>query len=1156
MPRPEETPDDARLDCSEALTASVRGMTMSLVEASPAYFVALDPDGRILYINSAMLKATGYEGDEVLGNDYVDTFVPEKDRERRVRNFDRLFDERQPSLIDGAVVTKQGSEIMVRWSGRPFEDESGELIFAFGFGIDMTENFEARRELEKRTEEAQQYLDLAGVMFLELDVEGRIERINKKGCQLLGAPEEDLLGKNWFKTFVPDGEREKVLKWHGELVSGQAESHSHAKNAIVSASGDEKFVEWDNVLKRDAAGRVVGTLSSGIDITDSERAARTQRVIHEIWNAAHAARDTRELFSMIHEKLGTLLNTENFFIALYDRESDSISLSYFVDEKDQDTFDSFPAGKTMTGHVVRNNTSLMLTREEADEWVEAGIIDIVGSPSQIWLGVPLRVKGEVIGALVLQSYTNPNEYGPADRDMLEFISGQIGFAIERKRAELDLRTSESRNRAIIDAVPDLMFQFDSECRFLTYEAPGDLELALPPKAFLGRRVADVFPPELAQKMSEVVTRVLETKTPELLEYRLAIPFPSGEPRDFEARVVPSGNSTALSVVRDITERKRAEDMLRVLNEASLAMERTLTSEEVLRVVTDRLSQEGFEAVVSFVDESGKRAYIKYMSFDPDELAAAEKILDVSTEKVFVVIDEGDIHRRVLRDRATVFESNEETVLREALPDCDPEHIRLVIERLGLPQSIHAPLIADDEVFGLLSVHSSKLSETDCPSITAFANQLAAAFRKATLLNELEESLEQLRETQDQLLQAQKMEAVGRLAGGVAHDFNNLLTAMKGYAELLLTNPALDDAVHADVEQIRKAADQAAGLTRQLLAFSRRQPLQRRIVDLNKVVYEMDGMLKRLIGEDIELVSDLHDEIRLKADPGQIEQVIINLVVNARDAMPEGGKLSVKTKAIVLDESACSAITGARPGWFACISIEDTGSGIPKEIADQIFEPFFSTKGPGKGTGLGLAVVYGIVRQHEGWINVYSEPRHGTVFKIYLPAADGEANDSEDESNETRDLMGSGQRILLVEDERTVREFASRALAQSGYTVLTAADADEALRIFRDDNGEFALVFSDVVLPDKSGIRLIEELSQEKPSIRVMLSSGYTDQKSQWPVIEERGYRFLQKPYSLTDLLNAVREAVSAEEQTDASAEGASSIVESREADAAEEAQGA
>ena len=379
---------------------------------------------------------------------------------------------------------------------------------------------------------------------------------------------------------------------------------------------------------------------------------------------------------------------------------------------------------------------------------------------------------------------------------------------------------------------------------------------------------------------------------------------------------------------------------------------------------------------------------------------------------------------------------------------------------------------------------------------------------------------------EHLLQAQKMEAIGRLAGGIAHDFNNLLTTIKGYSELLRYRFGANDSLCKDLERIEQAADQATSLTRQVLAFSRKQMLRPQVLDLNAMSANRDKMLRPFVGEDIELVTVLAPKHRLvEVDLVQIEQVILNLAVNARDAMPKGGKLTIKVENVTLDEEACKVIPEARPGAFARISVEDTGVGMHEAILDQIFEPFFSTKGPGVGTGLGLSAVYGIVKQHEGWINVYSEPGKGSTFKVYLPACSAEQEEERKDTLPLGELRGRGERILAVEDQKEVREFTTQVLGENGYVVFEAATAKEALEIFERENGAFHLVFSDVVLPDRSGLELVEELRARKGELGVVLSSGYTGERSHRQKIHERGFRFLQKPYALPDLFRILREAI-------------------------------
>jgi CheY-like chemotaxis protein len=380
--------------------------------------------------------------------------------------------------------------------------------------------------------------------------------------------------------------------------------------------------------------------------------------------------------------------------------------------------------------------------------------------------------------------------------------------------------------------------------------------------------------------------------------------------------------------------------------------------------------------------------------------------------------------------------------------------------------------------------------------------------------------------QAQLLQAQKMEAVGRLAGGVAHDFNNVLTTINGYSEILMRCLEQGDPMVKSLEQIYRAAQHAASLTHQLLAFSRRQVVQPKVLDLGAVVADMDKMLQRVIGEDVELVMVRTPGLAyIKADLGQMEQVIMNLAVNARDAMPHGGKLTIKTGNVTLNKRESKLFPEARPGTFVLLSVEDTGTGIDKEIIDRIFEPFFTTKGPAQGTGLGLSTVYGIVRQHGGWIDVCSEPRQGSTFKVYLPAIAAKREDETEESISLHELQGGGERILLVEDETEVRQVIAKLLGENGYIVFEAGSSEEALDIFEREMGNFRLVFSDVVLPGKDGLQLVEQLVLYKPELRVLLTSGYSDDRSRWLDVQQRGFRFVEKPLTSADLLRATRQAI-------------------------------
>jgi two-component system cell cycle sensor histidine kinase/response regulator CckA len=384
-----------------------------------------------------------------------------------------------------------------------------------------------------------------------------------------------------------------------------------------------------------------------------------------------------------------------------------------------------------------------------------------------------------------------------------------------------------------------------------------------------------------------------------------------------------------------------------------------------------------------------------------------------------------------------------------------------------------------------------------------------------------------KQLEGQLQQSRRMEAVGRLAGGIAHDFNNLLTIIKGYTELAVQRKEVPAPVRADIEHIEDASERAAGLVRQLLAFSRKQVLQPKNLDLNGVVLGLEKLLRRLIGEDIEMKTVVSAGLgTIKADPAQVEQVLMNLVVNARDAMPKGGRMIVETSNVDLDRTYASEHISVKPGSYVMLAVSDSGTGMSPETIAHIFEPFFTTKGGTKGTGLGLATVYGIVKQSGGYIWVYSEPDKGSTFKVYFPRVDELADRDSRKAHDPRAKRGT-ETILLVEDDDAVRELAEVILASQGYKVICANGPKRAEEIAAERSQEIALVLTDVIMPTMSGRELVKKLGTRNPKMRVLYMSGYTDNVIAQGGVLEEGLAFLQKPFTPRALAQKVREVLDA-----------------------------
>jgi len=442
-----------------------------------------------------------------------------------------------------------------------------------------------------------------------------------------------------------------------------------------------------------------------------------------------------------------------------------------------------------------------------------------------------------------------------------------------------------------------------------------------------------------------------------------------------------------------------------------------------------------------------------------------------------------------------------------------------VKKMGVTSMICCPIIHEEESLGVLAVEKTKskrpLLQRDLNLLKGVAPQIGLRIHNILI--------------EEQLRQTQKMEVVGILAGGVAHDFNNLLTTILGYSEMIALRLPDKDPLKQQIEDIYKAGERAAALTRQLLAFSRKQIMEFKVINLNNVVEDLVKMLKRLIGEDIELELHISKNIgNIMADVSQIEQVLMNLVINARDAMPCGGALIIETGEVFLDEKYVESHEGVKPGLYAILTVTDTGVGMSREVQENIFEPFYTTKESGKGTGLGLATVYGIVKQHNGHIYVYSELEKGSTFKIYFPVAEGRV---EKKVSEKRKGMESGtERILVVDDDSSIRKLVFDTLEPLGYKLLEAGCGKEALEICRTSKEKIDLILSDVIMPGMNGKELIQTLKKEKPEIKAVLMSGYTDNIVARQGILKPGIIFINKPLRPIYLAHKIRSVLDSPEK--------------------------
>jgi two-component system, cell cycle sensor histidine kinase and response regulator CckA len=774
-------------------------------------------------------------------------------------------------------------------------------------------------------------LDSTREIIAVLSADGVLQFANSTFLTSLGYSPDELVGRS-LHALVHSADVDPV-RTHLKQVAAQNGSPLTSRCRLRSRDGSWRWFEL-TCRSRLADAAIEGILLHGLDVTDLQRMESERQVISDIVHALNQTANLDQLLNRIHVALKRILSAENCFVALHDPQKDVFEFPFFADE-----YDVAPppqkVDRSCTAYVLRTGKANLIPQSDFDRLAALGEVELVGSPSPAWLGVPLKTPTATIGVLVVQHYQNENAYDQRDLEFLDSVGGHIALAIERRRAEEELRKSESMLSLLFEHNPLPTWLYDVETlRFL---------------------------------------------------------------RVNQAAVGQYGHS-----------------------------------------------QEEFE-------------------------------------------------------RMNILE------------------IRPGSER-GKAETHLLQMTAEAEEHGFW-LHQGKDGKTF--EVELISHELVYAGRRVRLV--VAQDISERRHLELQLRQAQKMEAVGRLAGGVAHDFNNLLMVIKGHTELLLGALAPGDSIARKIEQIDRSADRATTLTRQLLAFSRLQVLQPQVINLNSVVEEMGKLLPRLIGEDIELVLRPDQKLgTIRADSSQMEQVIMNLAVNSRDAMPTGGKLLIGTRNCDLDQSYTASHPLMKPGPYVLLDVTDTGTGMDEETQAHIFEPFFTTKEKGKGTGLGLATVYGIIKQSGGFIWVYSELGKGTSFKIYLPRVK-EAEVNFGAPKPVVELPAGTETVLLTEDEHDVREIAREFLESGGYKVIEAKNGKEAIAIAAEHRGKIDLLVTDMVMPGMTGQELAVQLQREHPGISVVFMSGYSEHAATEMADADPSVRLMTKPFSRGAILRTVRE---------------------------------
>lgn len=1051
--------------------ARFRGLVSNIPGA--VYRCECQPGGRLQYLSEGIEAITGYPAADYLEHaqrSFLELIHPD-DQEWVIAEVLRSASSGVPFVLEYRTVHRSGEIRWIRSRGRVECAEDGTPLWVDGVMFDETE----QRRRDQQLAEQRLALIHAVEGIGRLDLNGRYLEVNPAYAELLGRTAEELVGQSWQITVHPE-EIPKVQEAFSQMLrDGKVEIDVRG----LRADGTTFYKQVAVVLTRDENGTPSGYFCFAKDVTarlEMEAAVRCSEArFRALVEGASDVVGVIDAQGVIRYESPAIEKIMGYSPA----ELEGVYAFELIHPED------IPHTQTLFAELLANpglhRELCYRVRHRNGDWrlLEGTATSLLDQPG---------VHGVVVNARDVTERQATEERARFQAAVLEALKEATEEGVLLVSPAGDVLTCNRRFQELW-RLPDAVARARRE--------EGLLEVALP-------QLED--PEEFVRR----VQRLMATQETSYDEIR----FRDGRVLERYGAPVRGEDGVLYGRVwrfRNITEQKRAQRKDLAFQRLGHALNTTATPEAAARVML-RVADEllGWDA-----------CWLDLFSDDPRAKTALvfQDIIDGKRTDVPVPLGRRSPSPMAVR----AIEEGPLLILHDpnALPPPDADGFVPFGDQQRTSASILCvPIRSGERVIGAVSIQSYTFFAYDEAALNTFqalADYCGGALER-TIAEAARHDLEQ------QLIQAQKMEAVGRLAGGVAHDFNNMLAVISGYSELLLMNAPPGHSMNGPLEQIRKAGERAARLTQQLLAFSRKQILQPQVLNLNDVVLGIDRMLRRLIGEDIELVT-LNDPAvrRIKADPGQIEQVLLNLAVNARDAMPQGGKLTIQTRNLHVDEEFANRVPDARPGPYVLLSVSDTGSGMDAETLERIFEPFFTTKEVGKGTGLGLATVYGIVSQSDGFVQVQSTPNQGTTFCIHFPAVDRPSPLLGTPDEDLPQGSPSRETVLVVEDEPMVRDLIRRVLETCGYEVLEALQGEEALRIADAHHGPIHLLLTDVVMPRMGGRELAERFRVQRPDAKILLMSGYTDDAGLRHGLAGLEASFLQKPFSPHILARTVGE---------------------------------